>query len=106
MTSVPGRRHWRMLLAFIPVAALADPAMLPAPLAKVGSCPSGYSTSGQYCVPGNKARFAIEKRGACPGGYSTSGAYCLAGPRARPAMHKVGNCPPGWSTSGRYCLQH
>ena len=64
MPSTTGLRHWRILFAFIPVAVLADPAMLATPLAKVGSCPSGYSTSGQYCMPGSKARFAIEKHGA------------------------------------------
>ena len=106
MPSTTALRHWRMLLAFLPVAALADPAMLAAPLAKVGSCPSGYFTSGEYCVPGRNARFAIEKRGACPSGYATSGAYCLAGANARPAMPKVGTCPSGWFTSGRYCLEH
>ena len=106
MPSITARRLWRILFAFIPVAALADPAMLPTPLAKVGTCPSRYSTSGQYCMPGSNARFAIDKRGACPSGYATSGAYCLAGPSARQAMHKVGNCPSGWSTSGGYCLRH
>ena len=43
-------------------------------VAKVGSCPSGYSTSGNYCKPSSSARFALAKVGSCPSGYSTSGA--------------------------------
>ncbi len=31
------------------------------PLAKIGQCPSGYSSNGSYCVPNMHARFAIEK---------------------------------------------
>ena len=45
------------------------------PVQKVGSCPSGYSTSGAYCNPSSSARFAVIKTGSCPSGYSTSGAY-------------------------------
>jgi hypothetical protein len=106
MASTTGLRRWRILFAFVPVAAFADPAMLPTPLAKVGSCPSGYSTSGRHCMPGKKARYANEKRGSCPSGHATSGTDCLAGPRARPAIPKAGSCPSGWSTNGNYCLRH
>jgi len=84
-------------------AAMADPA--PQPLAKIGSCPSGYSTSGSYCAPGTQAHFAVPKVGSCPSGYSTSGAYCLAGKGARVAVPKTGSCPSGYSTSGDYCLK-
>ena len=83
-------------------AAHAEPAAAPVP--KVGACPSGYSTSGNYCAPGGSARFALAKVGACPSGYSTSGAYCLAGTGARHAVPKTGSCPSGYSTSGEYCL--
>ena len=82
--------------------ARAEPAAAPVP--KVGSCPSGYSTSGNYCTPGSSARFALPKVGACPSGYSTSGDYCLAGSNARLALPKAGSCPSGYSTSGDYCL--
>ena len=72
---------------------------------KVGSCPSGYSTSGDSCSPGSNARYAVEKVGSCPSGYSTSGAYCLASSdSSRHAMAKTGSCPSGYSTSGAYCL--
>ena len=30
---------------------------------KIGTCPSGYSSSGEYCKPNSNARFAIEKNG-------------------------------------------
>ena len=98
---------WLGLLGTIPLVCMADPTMTPQPVVKIGSCPSGYSTSGQYCIPGQNARVALGKREQCPSGYSTSGAYCLAGQQARPALPKVGStCPPGWSTSGHYCLRN
>jgi hypothetical protein len=91
----------------MPLAASADSALPVQPIAKSGTCPSGYSTSGAYCKPGAKARAALEKRGSCPSGYSTSGAYCLAGTQARPAVPKIGaGCPSGWSSSGDYCLRN
>jgi len=83
--------------------AVASP--VPQPLAKTGTCPSGYSTSGAYCKPNSGARYAVAKTGSCPSGYSTSGDYCLAGQGARFAVPKVGSCPSGYSTSGSYCLK-
>jgi hypothetical protein len=74
------------------------------PIPKIGNCPSGYSSSGGYCVPGKSSHYAIEKRGSCASGYSTSGDYCLAGNNAKLAIHKEGSCPSGWSASGNYCL--
>ena len=89
-------------LALCSAGLFAQPA--PVALPKTGSCPSGYSTSGNYCAPGSGARFAVPKVGSCPSGYSTSGDYCLASPGARHAMPKTGSCPSGYSTSGDYCL--
>ena len=80
-------------------------ALQPQPLVKQGSCPSGYSQSGNYCNPSSNARFAVSKVGSCPSGYSQSGDYCLAsGSNARLAVPKVGSCSSGFSQSGDYCL--
>jgi|GEM_PF-3397325 len=105
MLSLFAIRRWLGWLALIPLVSLADGSVTPQPVVKRGTCPSGYSTSGQYCIPGPRARLALEKRGRCPSGYGTSGAYCLAGSQARPALPKIGAaCPSSWSTSGDYCL--
>ncbi len=85
--------------------ALVSPSFGQEPVIKTGSCPSGYSTSGQYCVPGRNARPALPKIGSCPSGYSTSGDYCLIGTNGKPAIPKVGSCPSGYATSGSYCLR-
>ncbi len=65
------------------------------PVIKNGSCPSGYVSSGNYCVPsGDSSRFAITKSGSCPSGYVSSGDYCLAsGDNSRQAisLNKGGN---------------
>ncbi|MBK5963320.1 hypothetical protein CCR95_04250 [Thiocystis minor] len=99
--------RWLVVLMLLPLVGAADTTLTPQPLAKIGPCPSGYTTSGHYCAPGQKARLALEKRGTCPRGYATSGAYCLAGPAARPAVPKRGTtCPAGWSTSGDFCLRN
>ena len=50
------------------------------PLVRVGSCPLGYYTSGNYCVPSPSSltRPAIERDGpSCPLGYYRSGNYCI-----------------------------
>lgn len=94
------------LLILLPLSALADSALSPSPILKHGTCPSGYTPSGAYCIPGSKARLAIDKLGTCPSGYTPSGAYCLAGSQARAAIAKIGtSCPSGWSPSGAYCLR-
>ena len=76
------------------------------PVAKVGSCPSGYVTSGAFCNPSGNARPAMAKVGSCPSGYVTSGAYCVASSaNAGTAVPKSGSCPSGMVTSGAYCLK-
>jgi hypothetical protein len=81
------------------------------PLPKVGGCPLGYYSSGNYCVPNSSgnARGAIEKAGSsCPLGFYSSGSYCLSSPsNDREAIQKTGNsCPLGWFSSGNYCVKN
>jgi len=85
-----------------PISAQAQPA----PVLKEGWCPTGYYTSGKYCVPTERAGHAVLKDGWCPTGYYTSGDYCVA-PRANKTMAipKSGWCPSGWYTSGKYCVK-
>jgi hypothetical protein len=48
------------------------------PLIKNGACPSGYHTSGNYCLASSaSSKPAVIKSGSCPSGFHTSGAYCL-----------------------------
>lgn len=49
--------------------------------------------------------YTIEKNGTCPSGWYTSGNYCIPGKNAPYAVHKTGTCPSGWSTSGKYCVK-
>ena len=105
----PFKKTIQLLLLLLAGTALAWPAHAmepPAaqPVLKNGSCPSGYRTSGEYCLPRKNARFAIAKVGSCPTGYRTSGNYCLANKNAGFAIPKDGSCPSGYRTSGGYCL--
>ena len=76
------------------------------PVPKKGPCPSGYHTSGSYCVPsGASSKPTLPKIGPCPNGYYTSGNYCLATEKEpRIAVPKNGPCPSGYHTSGGYCV--
>lgn len=83
--------------------ALAAPP--PQPLIRDGGCPSGYYASGNYCVPGSNARFAIERSGSCPSGYYASGKYCVASSNnSKTVIHRSGSCPSGYYASGQYCV--
>jgi len=96
-----------LVAAVMSVSALALAGPAAQSVAKKGSCPSGYSTSGAYCKPNSGARFAVAKVGSCPSGYSTSGDYCLANAdSSRHAVPRSSSCPSGYSTSGDYCLAH
>ncbi len=65
------------LTGLIASAAIAAPPA--APLAKDGSCPTGYYSSGNYCLASSDSnRLAIPKRGSCPSGYYSSGNYCVS----------------------------
>jgi hypothetical protein len=77
---------------------------------KVGTCPSGYHSSGGACIPNSHergARPALIKAGPCPSGYHSSGDYCLASSDgAKHAIPKNGPCPSGYHSSGAYCLSN
>ena len=75
------------------------------PLVKQGLCPSGYYSSGSYCVPGQDARPAVPKVGLCPSGYLSSGNYCVASDAASSAVPRKGLCPTGYISSGDYCVK-
>jgi len=54
------------------------------PLPKVGGCPLGYYSSGNYCVPSRSSntRGALEKvGGGCPLGFYSSGNYLRQQPQ-------------------------
>jgi hypothetical protein len=93
------------LLCLVP-AAQADPTAQP--VARTGTCPSGYSVSGGYCAPRAGSGYAVPRPSgvACASGYRVSGDYCLAGPGARVAVPRAGTCPSGFGVSGGYCLSH
>ena len=90
-----------------PVAIAQQPVQ---PLPKVGGCPLGYYSSGNYCVPSKSGntRGALEKTGnSCPLGFYSSGNYCVSSPsNNREAIQKQGSsCPLGWFSSGSYCVK-
>jgi hypothetical protein len=88
-----------------PSQAVASPA--PQPVLRHGSCPSGFYSSGDYCVPGSGARFALARNGSCPSGYFSSGNYCVASSdSSRLAIPRSGSCPSGYFSSGQYCVSN
>ena len=97
----------RLLAALgIAMSCLSAQASSPAqPVLRTGSCPSGYYASGNYCVPGNSARHALQRSGSCPSGYYASGDYCVASSeRSGLAIPRSGSCPSGFYASGGYCV--
>jgi hypothetical protein len=92
-------------------APVSAPTSMPLPVTALvrqgGSCPSGYATSGDYCLPGAEARYALARTdGSCPTGYAINGNFCLASSStSRYAMPRFGSCPAGYASSGAYCLR-
>ena len=75
------------------------------PVLREGSCPGGYYSSGNYCVPTGSAHFAVPRSGSCPGGYYSSGNYCVASSdSSKIAIPRSGSCPGGYYSSGDYCV--
>jgi len=100
------RMKW-LLLVLIWVLGSAVAAPPPQPVIRDGSCPTGYYSSGNYCVPGSNARFAIERDGSCPTGYYSSGKYCVASSDAsKTVIQRSGSCPSGFYSSGNYCVSN
>ena len=55
------------------------------------------------------AQQPLPKRGPCPSGYWSSGDYCVGDRRdAKPAVAnpKGGPCPSGWMRSGGACVKY
>ena len=47
----------------------------------------------------------IEKNRSCPPGYRSSGNMCIPNSNAKPVIAKIGSsCPPGWRPTGNYCV--
>ena len=89
------------------VSGVVDATPIPQPLVREISCPSGYYSSGAYCVPSNDAKFVIERLGSCPSGYYSSSSYCVASSNAsKLAIPRINSCPSGYYSSGNYCLSN
>ncbi len=93
------------VILFALTFSIVNASPVPQPLVKNSSCPSGYFTSGVYCVPSNNAKFAIVKNGFCPSGYYSSSSYCVASSNnSRLAIPRINSCPSGYYSSGNYCI--
>jgi hypothetical protein len=67
-----------LALALAPSASATEALPVPKP-AGPGSCPFGYTTSGSFCVPAQRAQDAVAKppNAVCPFGWTSSGNFCL-----------------------------
>ena len=104
------RRHGLVAVVLMAIGLIAGSGTAgasppPQPVARDGGCPTGYSSSGQYCVPGSNARYALPRTGSCPSGYFSSGNYCVASSNdSNLAIPRLGSCPSGYFSSGDYCV--
>ncbi len=76
-----------------------------------GSCPSGFYSSGNSCVPsGSSARYAFANPGggSCPSGYYSSGNSCVASSSnsCHAFFNGGGSCPSGYYSSGKSCVSN
>ena len=102
------RKHFKLAFTIaVLISSAVNATPPPQPLVRDSSCPSGYYSSGSYCVPNNDAHFAIERKGSCPSGYYSSGNYCVASSDdSKLAIPRVNSCPSGYYSSGNYCLSN
>jgi hypothetical protein len=108
MPQIKGHQVFSLLATLLAPAAMAQQPVQPLP--KVGGCPLGYYSSGNYCVPsmsGNTRGALVKTGNSCPLGFYSSGNYCVSSPsNNREAIQKQGNtCPLGWFSSGSYCVK-
>lgn len=99
--------HCIALSALIAATAVRAEVPAPTPIQREGSCPSNYSSQGNFCVPSNGAKFAMLKLGgSCPSNYTSSGAYCVADHGAKLAIPNPErrSCPSSYTSSGYYCV--
>ena len=47
----------------------------------------------------------VIKNGSCPSGWNSSGEYCVAGSSVKRIVSKIGSCSSGWYSSGNYCVK-
>jgi len=59
-------------LAAVPTAASAN-WIIP----NRGLCPMGYTSKGEFCIPGPNAKEAFPVEGSCEEDYEQSGSYCI-----------------------------
>lgn len=72
-------------------------------VAKDGSCPTGFKSSGSSCKS-SSGKVAITKIGSCPTGFKSSSNYCV-GDKGDYAEVKRGSCSGGLKASGKYCIK-
>lgn len=72
-------------------------------VAKDGSCPSGFKSSGSSCKS-SSGKVAITKVGSCPTGFKSSANYCV-GDKGDYTEVRSGSCSSGLKTSGKYCVK-
>lgn len=92
-------------------AACNNPAPRPQPVIVPSGqgCPSGYSQSGNTCIPGGGATyiFLVPRGQACPSNYAQQGPICIANSNACYAYYSgQGNCPSGYSSLGPLCISN
>jgi hypothetical protein len=73
-----------------------------------GSCPSGYYSSGNSCVPSSSSSLYafLSEGGSCPSGYYSSGNSCVASSSSscHAFYNSGGSCPSGYYSSGNSCV--